>query len=54
MCIGARNIIAVKGQSEEYLHKMKSHNVDVTWVDFTNLKQGWGAAHCTTQVVSRH
>ncbi len=53
LCISPRNIIAVKGQSEDYVNKMKQHNVTVEWVDFENLKQGWGAAHCTTQVINR-
>ncbi len=53
LCIGPRRIIAVEGQSQDYITKMNSHNVDVEWVDFTNLKQGWGAAHCTTQVINR-
>lgn len=53
LCIGPREIVAVKGQSESYIQKMKQHKVKIHWVDFTNLKQGWGAAHCTTQVVFR-
>ncbi|WP_010177543.1 arginine deiminase family protein [Aquimarina agarilytica] len=53
LCISPRNIIAVKGQSEDYKNKMALHNVAVEWVDFENLKQGWGAAHCTTQVINR-
>ena len=53
LCIGPRKIIAVQGQSEDYINKMNAHNVEVQWVNFTNLKQGWGAAHCTTQVINR-
>jgi len=53
LCIGPRNIIAVDGQSQNYKTQMNIHNVTVQWVNFTNLKQGWGAAHCTTQVINR-
>lgn len=53
LCIAPRSIIAVEGQSQDYINKMNTHNVDVQWVNFTNLKQGWGAAHCTTQVIKR-
>lgn len=53
LCIGPRSIVAVEGQSEDYITQMKAYNVTVQWVNFTNLKQGWGAAHCTTQVINR-
>ena len=53
LCIGPRKLIAVAGQSENYKQQMNTHNVEIQWVNFTNLKQGWGAAHCTTQVISR-
>ncbi|WP_010522274.1 arginine deiminase family protein [Aquimarina agarivorans] len=53
LCIGPRSIVAVKGQSEDYIAKMTAHNVTVDWVNFENLKQGWGAAHCTTQIINR-
>lgn len=53
LCIAPRKIISVAGQSEDYINKMKNNGVDVQWVNFKNLKQGWGAAHCTTQVIKR-
>ena len=53
LCIAPRSIIAVEGQSKDYINKMNTHNVTVQWVNFANLKQGWGAAHCTTQVINR-
>ncbi len=53
LTIGPRKIIAVKGQSTTYIQQMQDHNVQVQWVDFENLKKGWGAAHCTTQIINR-
>ncbi len=39
--------------TQEYVERLEEHGVDVTWVDFSNLRLGYGAAHCTTQVVQR-
>lgn len=31
-----------------------NQKAQVQSVDFKNFKQGWGAAHCVTQVIERH
>ncbi len=32
---------------------LKDNGVDAVWMDFTELTKGYGAAHCTTQVLLR-
>lgn len=53
LTVKGRNIIAVKGASPAYVDAMRKNNVNVNFLDFNNLRGGWGAAHCTTQVISR-
>ncbi len=53
LTIAPREIIAVKGLSDLFKLSMSKHNVKVNWIDFSNLKLGYGAAHCTTQVLQR-
>ena len=53
LAIESNVIAAVEGVSEEYKQAMKSEGVEVNWVDFRNLTGGYGAAHCTVQVLHR-
>lgn len=46
-------IMAIDGVSEAYKKALADHGVDATWMDFRALTSGYGAAHCTTQVLLR-
>ena len=46
-------IIGVDSVSEAYKSALARAGVSATWIDFDNMKLGYGAAHCTTQVLSR-
>lgn len=47
-------IIGVKGVSEGYQQALKKAGVnEQTWIKFDEMKLGFGAAHCTTQVLRR-
>ncbi|MBQ0007575.1 MAG: amidinotransferase, partial [bacterium] len=53
LTISPRHIMAVGGQSEELQKAFRDNNVTVEWVPLENLIQGYGAAHCMTQVIYR-
>jgi hypothetical protein len=53
LTVRANEILAVDGVSEEYKELIRSNHVDATWMDFSALTGGYGAAHCTTQVLYR-
>lgn len=53
LTVGARHIMAVDGQSEDFQTALAKNRVKVTWVPLNNLTKGYGAAHCMTQVLSR-
>lgn len=53
LTIAPRHIMMVGGQSEELARELKEHNVTVEWVPLENLIDGYGAAHCMTQVMQR-
>ncbi len=53
LCIAPRQIIAVGGQSEALQEAFRAHGVQVDWLNLENLIDGYGAAHCMTQVLSR-
>lgn len=53
LAIGPRHIMAVAGQSEELQQNFESHGVKVEWIPLESLIDGYGAAHCMTQVLSR-
>jgi len=38
---------------EEYKRALGNEGVNAEWIDFDNMKLGYGAAHCTTQVLRR-
>lgn len=46
-------ITGVDGVSQSYKDALQKEGVSARWIDFTNLKLGFGAAHCTTQVLER-
>jgi arginine deiminase len=47
-------IMAIDGASEAYKKTLAELGVEATWMDFRALTSGYGAAHCTTQVLLRH
>ena len=53
LAIAPRHIMAVAGQSEELQENFKRHGVKVEWIPLESLIDGYGAAHCMTQVLSR-
>jgi arginine deiminase len=54
LTIYADRILAIDGVSNEYKQRLKQHKVNATWMDFSALTSGYGAAHCTTQVLRRN
>lgn len=53
LTIAPRHIMMVGGQSEELSLELKRHGVKVEWVPLESLIDGYGAAHCMTQVLQR-
>lgn len=53
LTLGAKKILAIDGVSTEYKQRLAAEGVDATWMNFSNLTGGYGAAHCTTQVIVR-
>ncbi len=53
LCIAPRHIVAVGGQSEAFQAALHAHGVQVDWLNLESLIDGYGAAHCMTQVLSR-
>jgi len=51
LCVGPNRILAVAGASAAYRERLRG--VNVTWMDFSNLTGGYGAAHCCVQVLHR-
>lgn len=51
LTIGPRRIMAIAGQSQELQQALADNGVDVTWVPLPSLTQGYGAAHCMTQIL---
>ena len=45
--------LGVDGVSQDYKDRLAAEGVEATWMDFHNLTGGYGAAHCTTQVLRR-
>ncbi len=54
LTIGQRHIMMVGGQSAELAADLKKHGVNVEWVPLESLIDGYGAAHCMTQVLQRN
>lgn len=53
LTIAPRHIMAVGGQSEVLQARFKAAGVNVEWVPLESLIDGYGAAHCMTQVLRR-
>lgn len=53
LALGAKKILAIDGVSIEYKQRLATEGVDAVWMNFSNLTGGYGAAHCTTQVIVR-
>ena len=53
LTLGKKKILAIDGVSKAYKQRLTDAGVDATWMDFSNLTGGYGAAHCTTQVIRR-
>jgi arginine deiminase len=53
LTIAPDRILAIDGVSEKYKRTLAELGVNATWMDFRNLTGGYGAAHCTTQVLHR-
>jgi len=53
LTIAPRHIVAVGGQSEAYRKELEKNGVKVDWLNLENLIDGYGAAHCMTQVLTR-
>lgn len=53
LTIAPRHIMAVAGQSEAYQQRLAEAGVTVEWVPLESLIDGYGAAHCMTQVMKR-
>ncbi len=49
----ANTILAIDGASQEYKDAIAAHGVNAKWMEFGALTSGYGAAHCTTQVILR-
>ena len=52
LTIAPRHIMAVAGQSETLQQRFRDAGVTVEWVPLESLIDGFGAAHCMTQVLS--
>ena len=53
LTVRSDRILAIDGVSEAYKQRLHEHGVEATWMDFGALTSGYGAAHCTTQVLVR-
>jgi len=53
LTLGPRRIVGVDGVSPKLKRDLVDAKVTAQWIDFSNLKLGYGAAHCTTQVLRR-
>ena len=53
LTVAPGKILAIDGVSKAYKDALKKNGVDVVWMDFGELTKGYGAAHCTTQVLLR-
>lgn len=53
LTIAPNKILAIDGVSKAYKERLKDNGVNAVWMDFSELTKGYGAAHCTTQVLLR-
>ena len=54
LTIAPRHIMAVGGQSQVLQQRLSAAGVKVEWIPLESLIDGYGAAHCMTQVLRRH
>jgi len=50
---GGGYMFAMCSAPDSYDIALAAEGVDATWMNFSNLTGGYGAAHCTTQVIRR-
>ena len=53
LTIAPRHIMAVAGQSQTLQQRLADAGVTVEWIPLESLIEGYGAAHCMTQVLRR-
>lgn len=53
LTVSPRTILGINGVSSAYKKQLEEAGVNATWIDFRNMAGGYGAAHCTTQVLER-
>jgi len=53
LTVAPGKILAIDGVSKAYKDVLKKNGVHAVWMDFGELTKGYGAAHCTTQVLLR-
>ncbi len=53
LTIAPRHIMAVGGQSEALQQRLREAGVQAEWIPLESLIDGYGAAHCMTQVLRR-
>ncbi len=53
LTISPRHVMMVGGQSAELEKALKDNGVEAEWIPLENLIDGYGAAHCMTQVLLR-
>jgi arginine deiminase len=53
LCLGPNRLLGIDGVSAQYKRALLDAGAKVTWMDFSNLTGGYGAAHCSTQVLCR-
>jgi len=53
LTVESNKLLGIDGVSQEYKDRLKAKGVEVKWMDFRGLTAGYGAAHCTTQVLLR-
>jgi arginine deiminase len=53
LTISPRHIMAVGGQSEALQQRLREAGVQAEWIPLESLIDGYGAAHCMTQVLRR-
>ncbi len=53
LTVAPGKILGIDGVSKAYKDTLKRNGVNAVWMDFGELTKGYGAAHCTTQVLLR-
>jgi arginine deiminase len=53
LTVSENRVIGVNGVSDSLKSNLEQAGVESTWIDFSALTGGYGACHCTTQVLRR-